>query len=83
MKSVILFLILQSSLLGEKVYVGLPLNIEQTMIYEDIFQQVKELNADGVIMDIFWGEVETSPQDYDFSKYIKGLERVKQANLKV
>lgn len=40
------------------------------------------MGVEGVIFDIFWGEVEKSPEEYDFSKYINLLEDISENDLR-
>eukprot|EP00792_Barthelona_sp_PAP020_P007201 TRINITY_DN3121_c4_g7_i1.p1 TRINITY_DN3121_c4_g7~~TRINITY_DN3121_c4_g7_i1.p1 ORF type:complete len:445 (+),score=119.20 TRINITY_DN3121_c4_g7_i1:27-1361(+) len=47
------------------------------------FKRLHDINVDGVMLDVWWGIVETAPKQYNFKPYMKILELAKQNNIKV
>eukprot|EP01105_Mastigella_eilhardi_P006762 TRINITY_DN18303_c0_g1_i1.p1 TRINITY_DN18303_c0_g1~~TRINITY_DN18303_c0_g1_i1.p1 ORF type:complete len:458 (-),score=123.58 TRINITY_DN18303_c0_g1_i1:94-1443(-) len=73
---------------GIKVNVMLPLDYVDFNGIKDASQLLKDLQklksggVDGVMADVWWGLVELSPKQYNFSQYLQLVSLVEQAGLK-
>lgn len=58
----------------------MPIKANEVTIEQ--LQSIKDTGVEGVVFDIFWGNVETEPNTYDFQMYIELLQKLKALGLK-
>ncbi|KAL7718947.1 Beta-amylase [Entamoeba marina] len=81
-------LLLTTLVYSTDVNVMLPLDIvtssglnDKSQIASD-FAKLKSAGVSGVMCDVWWGLVETSPKEYDFSSYLELVQLAEDAGLK-
>ncbi len=71
----------------DSLFINLPLNLREFVENKehqmDFIKDLRQAGAKGVIADVWWSEVETEPEIYDFSTYSKLLSLAKHQEFKI
>ncbi|KAJ0983444.1 hypothetical protein J5N97_011699 [Dioscorea zingiberensis] len=72
------------------VYVMLPLGVitsdnefEKPRVLRKQLKKLKKAGVDGVMVDVWWGIIETKPKSYDWIAYRKAFQMVKEEGLRL